>query len=112
VEAGSLSPKGIVRQILLECQYIKDSGCVFLIVEGSTDKRLYQWFMAEDRCRVIDAQSKKNAVEALAILEDEGVSGILAIVDADFQVLEEAQPSSANLLLTEKGFSPPQAVGF
>ncbi|HWS82853.1 MAG TPA: DUF4435 domain-containing protein [Ktedonobacteraceae bacterium] len=101
MEEGNLSAKAVVRQILLERQYADNEGRVFLIVEGSTDKRVYQWLVAENRCRIIAAQSKENAVKALTILEEEGILGILAIVDADFMVLEEEQPSSPNLLLTD-----------
>ena len=101
MEDGNLSAKGVVRQILLERQYADNEGRVFLIVEGSTDKRVYQWLAAENKCRIIAAQSKENAVKALAMLEDEGILGILAIVDADFMALEDEQSLSPNLLLTD-----------
>jgi len=73
----------------------------FLLVEGSTDERVYKHFIGEDKCQIIVTHSKDNAIKALVILEKDKLLGVLAIVDADFMVLEEMQPSSQNLLLTD-----------
>jgi hypothetical protein len=73
----------------------------FLIVEGDTDARLYKKFVDNSQCRVIVAHNKGNAVDALFILEEDAFSGVLAIVDADFDVLEEKASSSHNLLFTD-----------
>ncbi|MBV9690846.1 MAG: DUF4435 domain-containing protein [Ktedonobacteraceae bacterium] len=73
----------------------------FLIVEGDADARLYKKFVDNSQCRVIVALNKGNAVEALFLLEEGAFSGVLAIVDADFDVLEEKVSSSRNLLFTD-----------
>lgn len=73
----------------------------FLIVEGDKDARLYKNFVDNDKCRIIPAHSKDNAVGALSILEQRHFAGVLAIVDADFAVLEGQLPTSPNLLFTD-----------
>jgi hypothetical protein len=36
----------------------------FLLVEGSTDEQIYQWLVAEDKCRIVITHSKENAIKA------------------------------------------------
>jgi hypothetical protein len=95
-----LGPEDIANEIRIERRYPKKSY-TFLLVEGNTDERVYQHFIAKNRCQIIVAHSKENAINALAILEADNFLGVLAIVDADFLILEEKQPSSQNLLLTD-----------
>ena len=72
----------------------------FLIVEGSTDKTVYSQFINSTNCKIIPAHNKENAVQAIKILEDDGFSGALAIVDADFWRLEDKKVS-LNLFLSD-----------
>ncbi|ACK69314.1 conserved hypothetical protein [Gloeothece citriformis PCC 7424] len=74
----------------------------FLIVEGTSDKLIYERLVNSKKCEVVVANSKFNAIEILKILEQDNFKGILAIVDADFSRLEENQEfTSDNLLLTD-----------
>ena len=73
----------------------------FLIVEGDTDARLWKNLVDSTKCRVENAYNKKNAVTVLNILEQGNFAGVLAVVDADFDILEETVPLSPNLLLTD-----------
>ena len=72
-----------------------------LIVEGSTDARVYGSLVSETGCRLIPATGKDKAVGALELLENGGFDGVLTIVDADFQRLDGIEPNSSNLLLTD-----------
>ena len=72
-----------------------------LIVEGSTDARVYGSLVSETECRLIPATGKDKAVGALELLENGGFDGVLTIVDADFQRLDGIEPNSSNLLLTD-----------
>ena len=72
-----------------------------LIVEGSTDARVYGSLVRETECRLIPATGKDKAVGALELLENGGFDGVLTIVDADFQRLDGIEPNSSNLLLTD-----------
>ncbi len=73
----------------------------FLIVEGDTDKRIYGRFMMAEACRLEVAHSRENAIAAALILEQESFVGVLAIVDADFDVLESRVFSSPNIFFTD-----------
>jgi Protein of unknown function (DUF4435) len=73
----------------------------FLVVEGQTDALLYKRLADSERCRLIVAHNKKNVVEILLILESGDFAGALAIVDADFDVLERTVFVSSNIFLTD-----------
>lgn len=75
----------------------------FLIVEGFTDQHFYQFLLDSEKkyCLVINADNKKNAIDAIKHLEQTEFTGILAIVDADFDVLKQTVPGSDNVLLTD-----------
>jgi len=75
----------------------------FLIIEGSTDQRFYQFLVDREKkhCLVINADNKQNAVDALNNLEQTQFRGVLAIVDADFDVLKQTVSSGDNVLLTD-----------
>ncbi|AVH64380.1 DUF4435 domain-containing protein [Nostoc sp. 'Peltigera membranacea cyanobiont' N6] len=77
----------------------------FLLVEGSSDKVFYERFIDKLACHLeITAgkpSSKQCAIEILAILETSNFQGVLAIVDADFDRLQNAPVKSPNLLLTD-----------
>jgi hypothetical protein len=73
----------------------------FLIAEGDTDARVWKNLVDSTKCRVENASNKDNAVKVLNILEKDNFAGVLAVVDADFDILEETVLLSQNLLLTD-----------
>src|SRR4051812_9256 len=73
----------------------------FLLVEGEKDFHLYSSLIDEGACKIVNARNKWNAVNAILILERDGYPGALAIVDADFDLLEGTSPASPNILLTD-----------
>ena len=72
-----------------------------LLVEGDEDEKLYGQFTDRRACRIQIAHGKPNLMRALSILEGAGFSGILAIADPDFSVLEGTAPASPNLLFAD-----------
>ncbi len=48
-----------------------------------------------------NARNRSAAIKVLSILEESSFPGVLAIVDADFDVLENKFPSNQNLLFTD-----------
>ncbi len=69
-----------------------------LILEGDTDARFFERFTEESLCRVLPAHGKEKAVEAISLLLQDGFSGALAVVDADFQrILNQDCPSGVCL---------------
>ena len=73
----------------------------FLIVEGETDPRVYENFIDKNLCRIIPSHGKEKAICVLKILESDNFAGVLAIVDADFWRLEDIEPHSPNLFITD-----------
>ncbi|MEG4347888.1 DUF4435 domain-containing protein [Microcoleus sp. A003_D6] len=94
------SPHYIATQIRLLRTDKQYSGS-FLIAEGDTDARVWKNLVDSTNCRVENAHNKDNAVKVLNILEKDNFAGVLAIVDADFWILEGTVNSNPNLLLTD-----------
>lgn len=72
-----------------------------LIVEGSSDKRIFRHLVDGNACKIVISHGKENALEAMRILEHGGFLGVLAILDADFGGLDNALVLSQNILLTD-----------
>jgi hypothetical protein len=96
-----LTPDRIANSIRMVRTNPQFQTCSFLVVEGVTDEKVYGRYVDRDKCQVVVAQSKDNAIQALTILEKANFQGILAIVDADFDVLEGKLPATQNLLFTD-----------
>jgi len=62
---------------------------------------LYEEFVNINKCRIIIADGKERVIKVLKLLEEESFSGVLAIVDADFDILEGKLFDSVNLLQTD-----------
>ncbi len=77
-------------------------GTVFM-VEGDDDARLMDKFMIrEDRCRLIVAYGKENALSALAILRQRGLGyHLLVMVDADYWRLTGDMPNDRDIVTTD-----------
>jgi Protein of unknown function (DUF4435) len=74
----------------------------FLLVEGSSDKTFYERFIDKLACQLfVSTAGKKRAIETLAILKKSNFQGILAIVDADFDRLQDELSANPNLLRTD-----------
>ncbi len=96
-----ISPNYIANQIrLLRAQSKYNTGS-FLIAEGYTDARVWKNLIDSTNCRVEIAHNKDNVVKVLNILEKDNFAGVLAIVDADFWILEGTVNSNPNLLFTD-----------
>ncbi|NEQ66597.1 MAG: DUF4435 domain-containing protein [Symploca sp. SIO2D2] len=77
----------------------------FLLVEGHSDKLVYDRLVDGSACKVViisgKPSSKLRVIAVLEILEKSNFPGILAIVDADFDHLEPWLDCSPNLLHTD-----------
>lgn len=72
-----------------------------LIVEGTTDVRVYENFINKAQCRILPANNKDVAIAAINKLEIDNFRGVLTIVDTDFWKLDGIHPKSLNILLTD-----------
>ncbi|MEZ2300827.1 MAG: DUF4435 domain-containing protein [Microcoleus sp.] len=96
-----INPSYIANQIRLLRNQPKFTEHSFLIAEGDTDARVWKNLVDSTKCRVEIAHNKDLAVKVLNILEKDNFAGVLAVVDADFWILEGTVPPSPNLLLTD-----------
>ncbi len=93
-----LSPATIANRIRMKRSQFHGA---FLIVEGDTDSRLLRNFVVTGDCQLVGAYGKDNLFGALAILNAEQRTGVLAIADADFKRLEGQLPAMPNLHFTD-----------
>ena len=93
-----LNADSIANQVRLSRSLHKGS---FIIVEGDTDARVYSRYIDEEKCRLVNAHNRKNALDAISVLEQDLIIGVIAIVDADFDLLEEKLWSSLNIFSTD-----------
>src|SRR6267142_3183576 len=70
----------------------------FVIVEGSNDRLLYERFFDVQQCKFVVAEGKEKVCEVIRILDAGGFRGVLGIVDADFDLLDEIPASSLNVI--------------
>ncbi|MFO0143404.1 MAG: hypothetical protein ACK513_18770, partial [Aphanizomenon sp.] len=77
----------------------------FLLVEGKSDKVFYERFIDKLAChleitdgKAFNKSNKQCAIAILEILEKSNFRGVLAIVDADFDRLQNTPDTSPNLL--------------
>ena len=70
-----------------------------LFVEGASDKRVYSQFTVVSSCRVMVANGKSNVLATLDRLQD--VTGVLGIVDADFERHANNLPIRGNVVVTD-----------
>ncbi len=77
----------------------------FILVEGDSDKKVYQNFVDQLNCRFEICKgkpsSKQRVIQVLDILNNDNIQGIIGIVDADFDRLENTQYNHNNLFLTD-----------
>lgn len=72
----------------------------FLIVEGADDVRF--WTTRRHRtCELVDGEGKPNVVGAVRRLDGEGIGGVLAIVDDDYDTLMGISYETRNLVSTD-----------
>ncbi len=90
------TPDSIANSIIGKRKHPSFSTITFLLVEGSDDEHFYSTYVNTTSCRVVMTRGKENVQTILSILEKEGQRGILAIVDADFDVLEGKLPATPN----------------
>lgn len=95
----SSTPEELATEIILLRNHYPHHAIV--ILEGPTDRALFAEFVA-NTCELIPTGGKDKAIRALAIVERRNVRGILAILDADFWLLEQEDlPVSQNLVFTD-----------
>ncbi len=73
----------------------------FLYVEGSSDAKFFGMFIDQTSCQIIIAHNRFNVVEACRIHESKGFGGVVGIIDADFDHLEQKIPDVSIVFQTD-----------
>jgi hypothetical protein len=94
----TLTPHDIANYIrMIRSQH---SGAI-LVVEGDKDRRVFERFVDMACCKLVYAQGKTNAIDAIDILQNTNFVGVLAIIDTDFYKLDGIAPNTSNVILTD-----------
>ena len=72
----------------------------FLVVEGKDDLRFWRPRRHRD-CELVEGEGKKNVVEGVRRLEQDDVTGVLGIVDDDYDSLRDVERGVENLVSTD-----------
>jgi hypothetical protein len=70
------------------------------LVEGNSDKKFYTRFV-DDTCEIVVAHGKEQVIAVMSLLDSGNFTGAVAIVDADFDPLEDSQPTSEHIFQTD-----------
>lgn len=97
-EANKLDSK--LSEIRLSIKHPSNENKVFILLEGSTDIKLFRKFFAKEYTDTTGLDGKEKVIQALEKLIAEGYTKIIGIKDADFDHLLNIQ-SSNNLFITE-----------
>lgn len=73
----------------------------FLMVEGPMDEQFFGRFIDEEKCHIEAIGGRETVIQVLSLLEQRAISGVLAIVDADYDILMSIYPATPNLLFTD-----------
>jgi len=97
-ESNNLDSK--LAEIRLSISHHSNKNKVFILLEGTTDIKLFRKFFAKDFTDTTGLIGKEKVIEALEKLISEGYSKIIGIKDADFDHLLSIQPPN-NLFITD-----------
>jgi Protein of unknown function (DUF4435) len=95
---GQIDGYYVAAQIRMVRQVHKGT---ILILEGETDARVFARFIDCRSCDIEVGFGKKNVIEALDLLEEGGVPGVVAVIDADFDRLLGTTYRPENLCITD-----------
>ncbi|MCY4234108.1 MAG: DUF4435 domain-containing protein [Bacteroidetes bacterium] len=91
-------PSEIVNEIRLQRQSFDGS---LLIVEGRDDRLSFQKFVDQEKCEIIVANGKGNVIDVVVKLRVQLCDGVVGVVDADFDHIENTLPLIENIIVLE-----------
>ena len=74
----------------------------FLIVEGKNDTHLLKRFHSRGKCQILTAFTRENVVGSIVLLDTDGISGVLGLIDRDYVDLVPEEINSKNVVYTEE----------
>lgn len=79
-----------------------DKNKAILIVEGSSDARLFNKLFDDSKCAFVVSLGKERALISVSALNEKESSGVLCILDKDFSDHLEPDQEVDNILLTDE----------
>lgn len=92
------SPEVIANEIRLRRQLF--SGA-FVLTEGSTDAMVLEGLVSRETCHVLGVGGREALLYLLDILNREGLAGVVAVADVDFDRILGATNNLRNLYFTD-----------
>ncbi|KZB60093.1 DUF4435 domain-containing protein [Thalassospira sp. MCCC 1A02491] len=76
-----LEAQDVAQQIRME----RSGGATssFFVLEGRNDQRTLYTFVDDEHCEIVIAGKKENVVGAIQILDEEGIPGVVGLIDTD-----------------------------
>ncbi|MBB1092415.1 DUF4435 domain-containing protein [Rhodopseudomonas palustris] len=96
--ARELDGFDIAQEIRQERQIHKGS---FLLLEGDGDIKRFGKFVDEDHCSIQNCFGRKNLLQAIDLLYEEGFPGVLGLADADFDRLNSCVAVHEGVIYSE-----------
>ncbi len=84
----------------IELQRLHETNSI-LLVEGKSDAHFFSHITIKAKCQIFSVSGKENVIRLIEEFNKKDASGVLAIVDADFTILEETSLITPNLLHTD-----------
>ena len=72
-----------------------------ILVEGVDDSRFFERFFAPKVTKILPGGNKDSVCDAIGILDSENYPGVLGLIDADFDHIENRYFSSPNLISSD-----------
>ena len=73
----------------------------FLVVEGRDDRLFMERYTCTEKCKIVVAQGKRDVCGVIEILDKNDFDGVLGLIDADFDRIEDTQNRGRNILMHE-----------
>lgn len=73
----------------------------FVIVEGRDDNLFCRQQLSLQSCKIVVVGGKSNVIDTISILDQDKFSGVVGIVDADFDHIEERYFENINIIVTD-----------
>jgi hypothetical protein len=94
---GFLDGHSVAADVRMQRQIHKGA---FALVEGITDLKRFQKLFGDPACCIVICHSKRNVVDAIDRLYDEGFQGALGFADADFDRITGTHVDHEGILLS------------
>ncbi|QAU49096.1 DUF4435 domain-containing protein [Bradyrhizobium guangzhouense] len=94
-----ITPEALAAEVLFLRTQTPESSIVLL--EGDSDVRLFEGLLEVDISNLVNCFGKENVLLTIDLVDQSGLRGVLAIVDADFAAILETTFTSPNIVQSD-----------